>query len=220
MTKLIELSDVVEKIPNGASLMIGGFLAVGAPLRLISEIERQGKRDLTIIVNDTNRAGKGVGKLIAAKAVRKVIASHVGTNSDTQKQLLAGEIEVELVPQGTLAERMRAGGVGLGGFLTPTGVGTLVEEGKPVIEVDGRSYLLEKPLRADFALVSAAQADHRGNLVYALTARNFNPLMAMAADTVIAEPHLIVPVGCLPPDSVVTPGAVVDYLVAREPHHG
>ena len=220
MTKLIELSDAVEKIPDGATVMIGGFLAVGAPLRLISEMARQGKRDLTIIVNDTNRAGKGVGKLIAARAVKKVIASHVGTNSDTQKQQLDGDIELELVPQGTLAERIRAGGVGLGGFLTPTGVGTLVEEGKPLIEIEGRTYLLEKPLRADFALVSAASADHKGNLVYALTARNFNPLMAMAADTVIAEAHQIVPRGCLPPDSVVTPGVVVDYLVAKEARHG
>ncbi|TBW36103.1 3-oxoacid CoA-transferase subunit A [Siculibacillus lacustris] len=220
MSKVIRLADVVETIPDGATLMIGGFLAVGAPLRLIGELVRQGRKDLTIIVNDTNRAGLGVGRLIAARAVRKVVASHVGTNADTQRQLLAGEIEVELVPQGTLAERIRAGGVGLGGILTPTGVGTLVEDGKPVIEVGGRRFLLETPLRADFALIAAKHADHKGNLDYALTARNFNPLMAMAADTVIAEAQDIVPVGCIPPDQIVTPGVLVDHLVAKEQSHG
>lgn len=220
MTKLIDLPDAVDMIPNGATLMIGGFLATGAPLRLIGEIERQGKRDLTIIVNDTHRAGQGVGRLIAARAVRKVIASHVGTNADTQKQMLGGDIEVELVPQGTLAERIRAGGVGLGGVLTATGVGTVVQDGKPLIEVDGQSFLLEKPLKAQFALVAAKRADHKGNLDYAFTARNFNPLMAMAADTVIAEAETIVPTGCISPDCIVTPGVIIDHLIARDCCHG
>ncbi len=220
MTKLVDLSEAVEQIPDGASLMLGGFLAVGAPLRLIGELERQGKKDLTIIVNDTHRAGLGVGRLVSAKAVRKVVASHIGTNPETQRQMIDGAIEVELVPQGTLAERIRAGGVGLGGILTATGVGTLVEEGKTLVEVDGRTFILEKPLRADFALICAKRADHKGNLEYALTARNFNPLMAMAADVVIAEAQSIVPAGCIPPDHVVTPGAVVDCLVSKDTRHG
>jgi acetate CoA/acetoacetate CoA-transferase alpha subunit len=200
--------------------MIGGFMGVGSPLRLIDELVRQGKGNLTIIANDTARPGFAIGKLIDARLVRRVITSHVGTNPETQRQMLAGELEVELVPQGTLAERIRAGGFGLGGVLTPTGVGTSVENGKRVLEIDGRIFLLEKPLRAQFALVNARRADHIGNLSYAMTARNFNPLIAMAADTVIAEPQEIVPVGVLSPDDVITPAAVVDFLVARERRHG
>lgn len=162
----------------------------------------------------------GIGKLIDAKAVRKVIASHIGTNPETQRQMMAGEIEVELVPQGTLAERVRAGGFGLGGILTPTGIGTVVEEGKQKIEVDGTVFLVETALKADFALIAAKHADYLGNLDYALTARNFNPLMAMAAGTVIAEAEDIVPVGVIPPDAVVTPNVLVDCIVAKEVRHG
>ena len=200
--------------------MIGGFMAVGTPPRLIDEMVRQGKKDLTIIANDTARPGVGIGKLIDAKLVRKVITSHIGTNPETQRQMLAGEIEVELVPQGTLAERIRAGGYGLGGVLTPTGAGTLVEEGKQALKIDGRTFLLEKPLKADFAFVYAKQADYMGNLAYTLTARNFNPVMAMAGDVVMAEAQNIVPVGVIPPDAVMTPAVLVDHLILRERPHG
>ena len=211
----LPLDGVVTKIPDGASLMIGGFMGVGTPERLIDELVRQGKRDLTVIANDTAMVGRGIGKLITAKLVRKVIASHIGLNPETQQKMLSGEIEVELVPQGTLIERIRAAGYGLGGILTPTGIGTVVEQGKRKLEVDGREYLLETPLAADFALVEAFLADYLGNLTYALTARNFNPVIAMAAKTVIVDPEHIVPVGTLSPDHVMTPAPLVDYLVAR-----
>ena len=195
-------------------------MAVGTPPRLIDETVRQGKRDLTIIANDTARPGVGIGRLIDAKLVRRVITSHIGTNPETQRQMLAGEIEVELVPQGTLAERVRAGGYGLGGVLTPTGVGTLVEDGKQALEIDGRTFLLEKPIKADFAFLYAKQADYIGNLTYALTARNFNPLMAMAAGVVLAEAQNIVPVGVMPPDAVMTPAVLVNHLISQERRHG
>jgi len=209
------LEQSIALIPNGASLMIGGFMAVGTPERLVDELIRQGKRDLTVIANDSAMPGRGIGKLIAAKLVRKVIASHIGLNPETQQKMLAGEIEVELVPQGTLIERIRAAGYGLGGILTATGVGTVVEEGKKKIEVDGRAYLLEKPLAADFALVQAFLADYLGNLTYVLTARNFNPVIAMAARTVIVDAEHVVPIGMISPDHVMTPAPLVDYLVAR-----
>ena len=215
--KLISLEDAVARIPDGASLLIGGFMAVGGPNRLVDELIRQGKHDLTIIANDTARPNNGLGKLVVEKLVRRVVTSHIGLNPETQKQMIAGDIEVELVPQGTLAERIRAGGVGLGGVLTPTGVGTTVEEGKRQVEIDGVTYLLEMPIKADFALVAAKQADLYGNLTYALTARNFNPLMAMAGATVIAEAEDILPVGCIPPDAVMTPSVLVDYIVAATP---
>jgi len=209
------LESAVALIPDGASLMIGGFMGVGTPERLMDELLRQGKRDLTVIANDSALPGVGIGKLVSGKAVRKVIASHIGLNPETQKKMIAGEIEVELIPQGTLIERIRAGGYGLGGILTPTGVGTVVEEGKRKIEVDGRDYLLELPLRADFALVQAFLADYLGNLTYVLTARNFNPVIAMAATTVIVDAEHIVPIGMISPDHVMTPAPIVDYLVAR-----
>lgn len=211
----VTLQDSVEMIPDGASLMVGGFMAVGTPDRVIDEIVRQGKRDLTVIANDTAIPGKGIGKLVGAKLLRKAVVSHIGLNPETQRQMMSGELEVELVPQGTLIERIRAGGHGLGGILTPTGIGTPVENGKQRIDVDGRSYLLETALRADFALVQAFLADYLGNLSYALTARNFNPVMAMAADTVIVSADNVVPVGVISPDHVVTPAPVVDYLVAN-----
>ncbi|HYG88980.1 MAG TPA: 3-oxoacid CoA-transferase subunit A, partial [Azospirillum sp.] len=159
MKKVIKLADAVEMIPDGAALMIGGFMAVGSPHRLIDELVRQRKRDLTVIANDTARPGQGVGKLIVERLVARVITSHIGLNPETQKQMIQGDIQVELVPQGTLAERIRAGGFGLGGVLTPTGVGTVVEEGKQTVEIDGRTFLLEKPLKADFALINAKRAD-------------------------------------------------------------
>ncbi len=213
--RTLSLDQSVAMIADGASLMIGGFMAVGTPERVIDEIVRQNKRDLTVIANDTASPGRGIGKLIDAKLVRKAIVSHIGLNPETQRQMLAGELEVELVPQGTLIERIRAGGYGLGGVLTRTGIGTPVEHGKQHVKVDGKDYLLEIALRADFALVQAFLADYLGNLSYALTARNFNPVMAMAGGTVIASADNIVPVGVISPDHVVTPAPVVDYLVAN-----
>ena len=211
----VPLDQSVAMIPDGASLMIGGFMAVGTPERVIDEIVRQNKRNLTVIANDTASPGRGIGKLISAKLVRKAVVSHIGLNPETQKQMIAGELEVELVPQGTLIERIRSGGFGLGGILTQTGLGTTVESGKQKLEVGGKTYLLETPLRADFALVQAFLADYLGNLSYALTARNFNPVIAVAADTVIASADNIVPVGVISPDHVATPAPIVDYLVAN-----
>src|SRR5215467_8864543 len=213
--RTLPLDQSVAMIPDGASLMFGGFMGVGTPERVVDELVRQNKRNLTVIANDTAAPGKGIGKLVRAKLLRKVIVSHIGLNAETQRQMMAGELEVELVPQGTLIERIRAGGHGLGGILTQTGIGTSVENGKQRVEVAGKPYLLEVALRADFALVQAFIADYLGNLGYALTARNFNPVIAMAAGTVIASADNIVPVGVMSPDHVVTPAPVVDYLVAN-----
>ena len=213
--KAIAIADAIALIPHGATLMIGGFMGGGTPHRLVDELVRQRIGSLTVICNDTARPGVGIGKLIDAQLVRRVVTSHIGTNPKTQAAMLAGEIDVQLVPQGTLAERIRAGGFGLGGILTPTGVGTVVAEGKRVIQVDGRDYLLETPLKADFALIGAKRADYAGNLEYALTARNFNPLMAMAGAVTIAEAEDIVPIGSIAPDAVVTPGVIVRYLIGR-----
>ena len=212
----ISVEDAVAKIDDGASLLIGGFMAVGTPERIIDEIVRQGKHDLTVIANDTAMPGVGIGKLIDAKLVRKMIASHIGLNPETQRQMIAGDLEVDLVPQGTLIEQIRAGGYGLGGILTPTGVGTEVENGKQKIQVNGQTYLVEVAIRADFALVHAFLADYVGNLAYALTARNFNPIVAMAGATVIGSADHIVPVGVIAPDHVVTPGPIVDYLIGNQ----
>jgi acetate CoA/acetoacetate CoA-transferase alpha subunit len=213
--RTVSVQDAVAMIPDGATLMIGGFMAVGTPERLMDELVRQGKRDLTIIANDTARPGQGIGKLVDAGLVSRTIASHIGLNPETQRQMIAGKMAVELVPQGTFVERVRAGGCGLGGVLTPTGIGTLVEEGKQRIDLNGKSYLLETALHADFALIHAFLADYSGNLAYALTARNFNPIMAMAADTVIVTVDNIVPIGVIAPDHVVTPAPLVDYLIAN-----
>jgi acetate CoA/acetoacetate CoA-transferase alpha subunit len=220
MHKAITLAAADEKIPDGATLMIGGFMGVGSPHRLIGELVHQGRKNLTVIANDTARPGFGIGRLIDVKAVKRLVVTHIGTNPETQRQMIAGEITVELCPQGTLAERIRAAGFGLGGVLTPTGVGTTVAEKKQQIEIAGKTFLLELPVSADFALVGAHRADYYGNLDYSLTARNFNPIMAMAGATVIAEAAEIVPVGVIPPDEVVTPAAVVDYLVEREKVNG
>lgn len=218
--KTAQVRELAAQIPNGATLMIGGFMGGGTPSRLIDELVRLGRRDLTVIANDTARPGVGIGKLIDARLVRRVVTSHIGTNPETQRQLLAGETEVELVPQGTLVERIRAGGFGLGGVLTPTGVGTIAADGKRTIEVEGKAFLLELPLKADFALINARRADYQGNLEYALTSRNFNPVMAMAASIVIAEAEEVVPVGVIPPDAVMTPHVLVHYLVSKERNNG
>ena len=212
----ISVQETVARIRDHASLLIGGFMGVGTAVRIIDEIVRQQKRDLTVIVNDTASPGVGIGKLISARLVRKVIASHIGLNPEAQQQMMASDLEVDLVPQGTLVERIRAGGFGLGGVLTPTGLGTVVEEHKQKIQINGSTYLVEVALRADFALVHAFLADYQGNLAYALTARNFNPVMAMAGDIVIATAEHIVPVGVISPDHVVTPAPVIDFLVANQ----
>lgn len=213
--RTISVEDAVAMVPDGASLMIGGFMGVGTPERLVDELVRQGKSKLAVIANDTAMPGRGIGKLVSAGLVARTVASHIGLNPETQQQMIAGTMAVDLVPQGTLIERIRAGGFGLGGILTPTGVGTMVEEGKQRMDVAGKSYLLETALRADFALVHAFLADYMGNLSYALTARNFNPVIAMAADIVIVTAEHIVPVGLIAPDHVVTPAAIVDYLVTN-----
>ncbi|SFF98981.1 CoA transferase subunit A [Neptunomonas qingdaonensis] len=212
----LSVTEAIALIPDGSTIMIGGFMGVGSPLNLIKELVRQGKKSLCVIANDTAQKGMAIGLLIDAHSVNKVIVSHIGTNPETQRQMIAGELEVELSPQGTLAERVRAGGYGLGGVLTPTGVNTLAADGKQLIEVDGQSFLLERPLKADFALIKAQQSDYFGNLRYRLTAQNFNPLMAMAAEHVIVEVEEMLPVGCIPPDDVHTPGVLVDMIVKSE----
>jgi acetate CoA/acetoacetate CoA-transferase alpha subunit len=195
--------------------MVGGFMGVGTPERVLDEVVRQQKSGLSLICNDAAVPGRGVGKLFDAALVSSLTASHIDLNPKAQQQMLASQINVDLIPQGTLVERIRAGGCGLGGVLTPTGVGTSVAEGKRLIEVDGKPFLLETALRAQFALVHAFLADYIGNLTYALTARNFNPIMAMAADTVIVTAEHIVPVGVIAPDHVVTPAPLVDYLITN-----
>jgi len=213
--KSVSAEEAVAMIPNGATIMIGGFMGVGTPERLLDELVRQQKSELIIIANDAALPGRGIGKLIDASLVSSITASHIGLNPKVQEQMMAKKISVSLVPQGTLVERIRAGGCGLGGVLTPTGTGTVVEEGKQQIEIDGKHFLLETALRSQFALVHAFLADYLGNLSYALTGRNFNPVMAMAADTVLVTADHIVPVGVIAPDHVVTPAPLVDYLVAN-----
>lgn len=217
MKQAIKAAQAAELIPDGSTLLIGGFMGVGSPHRLIDAIVARGTKNLTVIANDTAMPGRGIGKLVTAGAISRVVASHIGLNPETQQKMISGDIEVDLVPQGTLVERIRAAGVGLGGILTPTGLGTLVEEGKQIVMVKGREFLLEEPIHADFALIAAHQADYVGNLEYSLTAHNFNPIMALAGETVIAEPQTIVPVGVISPDSVKTPGILVDHLLERQP---
>lgn len=213
--KQITVKKAGEFFRDGMKIMVGGFMGVGTPPRLMTELLESGVKELTIIANDTAFVDTGLGPLIVNGRVKKVIASHIGTNPETGRRMIAGEMEVQLIPQGTLAEQIRCGGAGLGGFLTPTGVGTVVEEGKQKITLDGRDYLLELPLRADLALIQAQKADPLGNLTYDLSARNFNPLMALAADITIAEPDEMVAVGDIDPDCVATPGAIIDWLIAE-----
>ena len=215
MKKAISPQAAAELVPDGASIMIGGFMGVGTPRRIIDALVASGKKNLTLIANDTAMSGRGIGKLIAARAITRLVVSHIGLNPETQRQMNDGSLEVDLMPQGTLIECIRAGGMGLGAVVTPTGLGTGLEEGKQILEIDGKRFLVERPIRADFALIAARQADYLGNLEYSLTAQNFNPTMALAADTVIAEPEHIVPVGVIPPDSVRTPAILVDHLIER-----
>lgn len=211
--KRIGYADLRPRFRDGMSLFFGGFMGVGTPDGIVREILDAGVRDLTIIGNDTAGVDTGIGVLVTQRRVRKVIASHIGTNPETGRQMIAGELDVELVPQGSLAERIRCGGAGLGGVLTPTGVGTVVEEGKTKLAFDGVEYLVERALRADLAILRAHRADDKGNLVYQRAARNFNPLMAFAGDFVVAEVDEIVAPGQLDPELVVTPGILVDALI-------
>jgi acetate CoA/acetoacetate CoA-transferase alpha subunit len=215
MKQAISPGDAAALIPDGAVLMIGGFMGVGSPHRIIDALVAAGKRDLTVIANDTAKPGFGIGKLVSAGALRRVVTSHIGLNPETQRHMMTGDIDVELVPQGTLAERIRAAGFGLGGVLTRTGLGTEAETGRRVIEIDGERFLFAPPLHADFALIACNRADYLGNAEYQLTATNFNPVMAMAGKVVICEPREILPVGAIPPDAVATPGVLVDHLVER-----
>ncbi|EGT3572112.1 acetate CoA-transferase subunit alpha [Citrobacter amalonaticus] len=212
-TKLIALQDAAGFFRDGMTIMVGGFMGVGTPPRLVEALLESGVRDLTLIANDTAFVDTGIGPLIVNGRVNKVIASHIGTNPETGRRMIAKEMEVQLVPQGTLIEQIRCGGAGLGGFLTPTGVGTIVEDGKQTLTLDGKTWLLERPLRADLALIRAHRADPLGNLTYQLSARNFNPLIALAADITLVEPDELVETGDLLPDQIVTPGAVIDHIV-------
>ena len=217
MNKVLPSAEAaVALIPDGASIMMGGFGVCGLPENLIAALHARGTRDLTIISNNAGVDGFGAGVLLNAHRVRKMISTYVGENKEFERQYLGGEIEVELVPQGTFSERMRAGGAGIGGFFTPTGVGTLVAEGKEVRVIDGKSYVLEAPLHADFAFVRAWKGDRDGNLVYRRTARNFNPVMATAARVTIAEVEHLVEPGEIDPDHVVTPGIFVQYILKGE----
>jgi acetate CoA/acetoacetate CoA-transferase alpha subunit len=213
MANVVKKEVIKNKLQDNQTMMIGGFLETGTPDNLIDIVLDEGIKGITLIANDTGFPDKKLGSLIVEKRVKKVIASHVGTNPETGRQMNEKEIDVELVPQGTLAERVRSQGVGLGGILTPTGVGTVVEEGKEKILIEGQEYLLEKPIQADVALIKAWKADEEGNLIYRYAARNFNPLMAMAADLVIVEAEEIVPAGTFDANEVMTPGVFVDYVV-------
>ena len=213
-SKVVPAQQALEAFHDGMTIMISGFTNVGAPNRFIMKLIEQGIKDIHLISNDAgNDHTDGTGTLVCRRRVSTLIASHIGLNPEAGRQMSAGELAVTLVPQGTLAERIRCGGAGLGGVLTPTGVGTVVAEGKQVIEVNGRRYLLELPLRAQIAIVHAARADTAGNLVYHRCGRNFNPMMAMAADLVIAEAEEVVEVGQLDPDEIMTPGVCVDMVV-------
>jgi 3-oxoacid CoA-transferase subunit A len=217
MNKLVESADAaVADVKDGATIMVGGFGLSGNPENLILALSRKGAKDLTLISNNCGTTDLGLGVLLKARQIRKIVASYVGENKEFERQYLSGELEVELVPQGTLAERIRAGGAGIGGFYTATGVGTKVAEGKETRTLSGREYLLELPLRADFAFVHAWKADTWGNLVYRMTARNFHPMMATAARVTIAEAEQVVEPGAIDPDQVHTPGIYVQRLVKGE----
>jgi acetate CoA/acetoacetate CoA-transferase alpha subunit len=215
--KIVRLDEAVGNINDGVTLMVGGFLSVGTPLGIIDAIVEKGIKNITVISNDTGTPGRGISKLIAAKLVKKVITSHIGTNPETGKQMMEGMLEVELVPQGSLAEKIRAAGAGLGGVLTPTGVGTEAADGKRTIVIENREYLIELPIKADVAILRGSVVDTFGNTFYNKTTQNFNTLMATAADTVIVEAEKIVERGELDANLVKTPGIFVDYIIRSNP---
>ncbi|PSU36377.1 CoA transferase subunit A [Photobacterium lutimaris] len=212
MKKSISANEIATLLRDDMTIMIGGFMANGAPEGLIDIILASDIKNITLITTDTGTPESGSGRLIKAKRISKLYASHIGTNPETGAQMNSGELDVELVPQGTLAERIRAAGAGLGGVLTPTGLGTLVAESKQVIKVDGKDFLLEKPLRADLALIRGSVVDTKGNTVYKGTTQNFNPLMATAADTVIIEAENLVNIGEIAPEAVHTPSLFIDHI--------
>ncbi|QNM14463.1 MULTISPECIES: CoA transferase subunit A [Fusobacterium] len=213
MKKVVTIDEAISHVKDGMTVFIGGFLAVGTPEKFIDALIEKGVKDLTIIANDTGYPDRGIGRLVCNNQVKKFIGSHIGTNPETGRRMQSGEMEVELCPQGTLAERIRVGGNGLGGVLTPTGLGTIIEEGKEKIVVDGKEYLLEKPLKADVALINGSVVDEFGNIIFAKTTKNFNPMMATAADTVIVYAEKLVKTGEIDPDHVMTSGIFVDYIV-------
>jgi acetate CoA/acetoacetate CoA-transferase alpha subunit len=217
MYKLADVDQAMEHVKDGMTVMIGGFMGTGTPEILIDGLVKKGIKNLTLIANDTAMPGRGIGKLISNKQIKKLIASHIGLNPETGIQMHDGILEVELVPQGTLAERIRAGGAGLGGFLTPTGIGTDVEAGKQKMNVNGKDYLLELPLHADVALIRGSIVDKKGNVYYEATTQNFNSLMATAADVVICGAEKIVETGELDPNCVRTQGILVNFVVGGEP---
>lgn len=214
MNKITSMSTCVQLVKSGSTLMVGGFMGIGAPERMIDALVEAGTKGLHLISTDTATEIKGVGKMVVQKQFASIKASHIGLNKETGRQLTSGETNVELIPQGTLAERIRCGGAGLGGFLTPTGIGTIVEEGKQLIDVEGKTYILELPLRADVAIVYGSKVDKAGNVFLSKTTRNFNPLMALAADIVIVDAQEIVEVGDIDPHLVMIPGTLVDYIVS------
>lgn len=213
VNKIITLEESMDYIKDGMTVMIGGFMGVGTPEHIIDAMIKKNIKDLTIIANDTGYPDRGIGKLIVNKSVKKVIASHIGLNPETGNQMNNNEIDAQLVPQGTLVEQIRCGGAGIGGFLTETGLGTTVEKGKEKIKVEDREYLLELPLRADVAIIGGSIVDKNGNVYYEGSTRNFNPIMATAADVVIVGTEKIVDVGEIKPADVMTPGIFVDYIV-------
>ena len=221
MNKLLATAaEAVALVPDGATIMMGGFGVCGLPENLIHALHVRGTRDLTLISNNAGLDGFGIGVLLAARQVRKMISSYVGENKEFERQFLSGELDVQLIPQGTLAERIRAGGAGIGGFFTPTGYGTVIAEGKETRVIDGKPYVLEPPLHADFAFVRAWKGDRDGNLVYRKTARSFNPIMATAGRVTIAEVEHLVEPGTIDPDHVVTPGIFVRYILQGEKYEG
>ena len=211
MAQIISPEKAAELVKDGSRVMIGGFMNCGTPPKIIDALLACGVKDLTIIANDNSMPGKGISRLVAEKRIKKTISTHLGLNPETSVQMDAGILEVEVMPQGTFAERIRCGGGGLGGVLTPVGVGTVIEEGKQKFTIDGKTYLLELPLRAEIALLKSWRSDRHGNTVFRRSTRNMQPLMAMAADIVIVEAEEIV--DCIDPDQIHTPGIVVDYLV-------
>ncbi len=213
MNKICSMDECISKIHSGDILMVGGFMGAGTPHRIVDSLLKTNINNLTLVSNDTSFPDFGVGKMVVAKQFKKIITSHIGLNKEAGRQLMEGETEIELVPQGTLAERIRSAGAGLGGVLTPTGVGTAVQEGKQLMEIEGRKYILEMPIKADVAIIHGSVVDKAGNVYHAKTTRNFNPLMALAAEIVIVEAEKIVEIGEIDPHNVMTPATLVDYIV-------
>jgi 3-oxoacid CoA-transferase A subunit len=217
MNKVLATADDADAlVPDGATIMMGGFGLCGIPENLIAALRRRGSKQLTIISNNAGIDGFGIGVLLENRQVKKMVSTYVGENREFERQFLSKELDVELVPQGTFAERIRAGGAGIGGFFTPTGYGTIVADGKETREINGRHYVLESPLLADIAFVKAWKGDRLGNLIYRRTARNFNPMMATAAKVTIAEVEELVEPGTLDPETVVTPGIFVAHVLKGE----